>query len=91
MELVRAWDEGWRIFHAFEGRKYITLLDYGTLKKQRLTPKKYREMKPRPITDIPIKRTIKKLKARSDYLHSLDVTHSRQVAQQFIKRWKDQL
>ena len=91
MELVRAWDDGWRMFHVFTGRKWVTVLNCGTMKAKRMLPYKYRNMSPRPITDIPVKRIIRKLKARTNYLHSLDIWHSRGLAHNFAKRWEEQL
>jgi hypothetical protein len=91
MELVRAWDDGWRMFHVFTGRKYITLLDVGTLRSKRKTIKKYKEMSPKLITDIPIRRTINKLKKRTAEWKRLNIWHSAGLCQQFIKRWEAQL
>ena len=91
MELVRAWDDGWRMFHVFTGTKYVTLLDYGTLRSKRILPKDYRLMCPKPVIGIPVSRTIRMLKEHTEHYKELDVWHSRGLCQQFLKRWQDQL
>jgi hypothetical protein len=77
VELVRAYDDGWRVLVIVtEGPKWTSLITLGDLRHQKVETAKFRrEMKPVAL-DIPEERILRKLRKRRKFFRKAGATWS---------------
>jgi hypothetical protein len=77
MEMVRAYDDGWRVLVVVtEGPKWTSLVTLGDLRHQKVETAKFRrEMRPEPLS-IPEERILRKLRKRRRMFKRAGCTYS---------------